>query len=260
MTLVLCSYYIYSFAKGDVHTKRSLLQEWYLDFSKQEYMALRRNEIRESVIPFLIDAINSSASKSRPYLEWGRRWQIDHWHLVDGMRIYLEKLDGGSHSFKNRLKTKESDMEEMSYRTISIKYKNNIPSIEHTCPNDQKYYQHDIYRALAKEIVDRHLITRHLEDVFEVPMRESYSQTHLIPQWERRMHGLDLSMDSPSRRRVLEDELKEKRDLYKSFWENPLDFAYEGNWLEDKNFPCLFANTLWKKYCEPFPLSYFEEW
>jgi hypothetical protein len=256
--IIVCGYYVYTFIKGDVRKKRTILQTLDLDFSKMKYIELRSNEIRENVISFLINSIEVSSWNSRMYVEWGQRWQIDHWHLVDGMRIYLEELDRREPSRQALIYTKEPEWEELvNARSISIIYKNNVPSIKYDDKRDQRYYQYDIYRAFAKEIVDRHFISRQLETIFENPIPKHYD---LTPYWKRRMNGTYYGKPSESERKAQEDEWKEKCNLYREFWENPLDFSYEGNWLDDKDFSRTFATKLWEKYCEPFPVGYFDEW
>ena len=257
VVIVVCGYYIYTFIKGDVRKKRAILQTFDLDFSKQKYMELRRNEIRENVISFLVNSIEASSWNSRIYVEWGQRWKIDHWHLVDGMRIYLEELDWRDPSWQALIYTKEPSWEELANaRPISIEYKNNVPSIKYDDKRDWRYYQYDIYRAFAKEIVDRHYISRNLETIFEEPISKYYD---LTPYWKHRMNGTYFGNLSESNRKAQEDEWREKRNLYKGFWENPLDFKYEGNWLEDKEFPRIFATKLWEKYYNPYPIGYFDD-
>ncbi len=85
----VCVYYAFSFIKGDVKKKRAILQLINLDLSEKKYHESRDKEIERYVISFLINAIKVSSNTSRLYYEWGERWKIDHWHLVDGMRIYL---------------------------------------------------------------------------------------------------------------------------------------------------------------------------
>lgn len=254
----VCVYYAFNFIKGDVKKKRAILQLINLDLSEKKYHESRDKEIERYVISFLINAIKVSSDTSRLYYEWGERWKIDHWHLVDGMRIYLEKLDQREPTFKAFIYSDEPSVEEMNNaRPISIEYKDNTPSIKYNYKRDRRYYQYDIYRAFAKEIVDRHLISRELESIFEDPIPDHCDFT---PNWEHRMNGDYYIKPSESKRKAQEDEWKEKRDLYKNFWEDPLDFKYDGNWLKDKDFSRVFATKLWERYSQPLPAEFYDGW